>query len=686
MLRSERMSRVTVTGDRRLLVRLVHVLQSLGCVQLIDGLEHPEHGIGRADAHSYFPVEGYLVALRSIKEYLQLAPPRQWTPVPEGELILSFPDRMEMLAEAVREIRHSIEQLQARKKSLEESMQAVRPFETWSMDLSALHGAKSLRVFALNHAGPLPEFDGAPTELDAPRAEPERERPAPALPFKAPKRMTLRLLAVETAQADAFQASATRLGVTLLPLPPAELRGNPAECLRELAAKWRAASTALQGAENERKTLAAEWNEFIHASEEALVSLLAKSQGSTGFCICRYGTTGSFWVPSRDAARVMEHLRREFPDGLDFTLADAASASAAHGHDAHGAEDEPAAPTALVDSSVTRPFRALTTMFGIPRYDEIDPTPMLTLFFPVFFGFMIGDVGYGLIMAVFGYCLRRRFKAAAYGEVAAQFSTLLWVGGIVATLFGFFVFADAFGIPFHEEHGMVFWWGSLIGMLPHPILLKTEGHSVNNMLILSVLVGWLQMSVGCAFGIWNEWRHSVRHVIARVGQLLAVSGFSLLVLGLDAFRASTLGGAVWSTVLAPVNAAGTAAVIEWSLLAGIVCIGIGEGAMGLLEIIGLFGNVVSYTRLALIGVSKAAVAIAVNSIILPQIIHADFSAGLVFFAVLLVVLHLVLVILGCLSASIQSVRLHYCETFAKFFKGGGVLFQPFGMRRVFTCA
>ncbi len=74
-------------------------------------------------------------------------------------------------------------------------------------------------------------------------------------------------------------------------------------------------------------------------------------------------------------------------------------------------EGEP--PTKLSNPVGVRNFELLTTTFGIPKYKEIDPTAFIAIFFPIFFGMMLGDIGYGLLVTVISLYLKRVFKTEA---------------------------------------------------------------------------------------------------------------------------------------------------------------------------------------------------------------------------------------------------------------------------------
>jgi len=113
------------------------------------------------------------------------------------------------------------------------------------------------------------------------------------------------------------------------------------------------------------------------------------------------------------------------------------------------------------------------------------------------------------------------------------------------------------------------------------------------------------------------------------------------------------------------------------IVAGVVGLSLTEGPMALSEVIGLFTNLVSYTRLAALAVGKGAMALAFNTMLFPLIFESH-NVGIIIAGVLaLFVTQMFFVFfLGALSAGIQAIRLNYVEFFLKFFEGGGKEFSP----------
>jgi len=113
-----------------------------------------------------------------------------------------------------------------------------------------------------------------------------------------------------------------------------------------------------------------------------------------------------------------------------------------------------------------------------------------------------------------------------------------------------------------------------------------------------------------------------------------------------------------------------------------------EGPLHIMEFFGLLANIVSYARLAAVGIAKAAMAFAFNVIVLETMIFPALDSGnvgslilgfLIGFIVALV-FHFIVFLLGAVTAIIQAIRLNYVEFFIKFFRGAGTPFQPFGER------
>ncbi len=340
--------------------------------------------------------------------------------------------------------------------------------------------------------------------------------------------------------------------------------------------------------------------------------------------------------------------------------------------------DEP--PVLLKNPKPVKPFEFFIDLVSTPKYDEVDPTIVLFLTFPLFFGFMIGDLGFGLGLACLGAFMRLKLKD--FPDLQ-KLGTIVLAGGIMASLFGLFVFAEAFGVPFHppEAHPDEHSWESVANIPIHPLLDKMV--DIKEMLALSLLAGWVHLTLGFVLGFVNHIRHDRKHAFAKVAWLLILLGLFIEIMYI-AGGATGTSGFVNDTVLAWVPDADTSvAGINVSItalafiVAGVIGLSLTEGPMALSEVIGLFTNLVSYTRLAALAVGKGAMALAFNTMLFPLIFESH-NIGIAIAGVLaLFVTQMFFVFfLGALSAGIQAIRLNYVEFFLKFFEGGGKEFSP----------
>jgi len=289
-----------------------------------------------------------------------------------------------------------------------------------------------------------------------------------------------------------------------------------------------------------------------------------------------------------------------------------------------------------------------------------------------------------------------RLKLKGYPDLY-KLSSIVLAGGLMASLFGFFVFAEAFGVPFHPppEHPDEASWENVFNIPIHPMMEKMT--DVLELLALSLVAGWAHLTVGFVFGFFNHIHRSKKHALAKIAWLLVLFGLfaEFMTIAGDSTETSRF---VNATLLAPLpdTTAELAGILTSIPALGLIVIGVialpfTEGGQALMEIVGLFTNLISYARLAALAVGKGAMAFAFNSMLFPLIFESGPGVIGVVIAitgvVTLVVVQLFFVFfLGALSAGIQAMRLNYVEFFLKFFEGGGTDFQPLSYERKYSIA
>lgn len=313
-------------------------------------------------------------------------------------------------------------------------------------------------------------------------------------------------------------------------------------------------------------------------------------------------------------------------------------------------------PIKLKNNSLVAPFEMLTEMYNLPKYDEIDPTPIMTPFYMVFFGMMVADIGYGVLMLVGALLaltlliLPQKKKRFADFFLVLSFPTIVW-GFIYGTFFGVALPQVFFGIQ-----------------LPFPILSTTE--DVNTILILSVVFGFIQLLTGLMInGIEltkrKRYLDSISESFAWQGLLI---GMLIVVLGRLLF--SNGGLVIAGIVVATISA--LSIVIVPIIQSKSKVKGLFKGLYGLYGLTGYIGDLVSYTRLMALGISGGSIAAAFNMLVafMPPI--ARFTIGIL----LIIALHALNLFLSLLSAYVHGARLQYVEFFGKFYSGGGRSFKP----------
>lgn len=299
-------------------------------------------------------------------------------------------------------------------------------------------------------------------------------------------------------------------------------------------------------------------------------------------------------------------------------------------------------PVLLRNRPGWRPFQQLVGFLSWPARDGLDPTSMMALVLPIFFGIMVGDVVYGTLLLAAAWWLRSRWPR---NSTISQVGRVLALGGGWAVLFGL-LYGEALGSLGHSV-GMPALWFYRGGPL-----------ALEPLLLFSLAVGLVHVVLGLLLGAWTAARRRRRRQLAsKLGTLLALAGL----FGLAGIAAARFPAAVLTPAMA-------------ALVVGIVVAGMSRGALGLLlgplELLGTFGNVLSYLRLAAVGLASTYLAEVANQL--------GTRGPLLLGIVVATLFHALNLALAAFSPMVQALRLHYVEFFGQFYDGGGRYFSPLG--------
>ncbi len=373
--------------------------------------------------------------------------------------------------------------------------------------------------------------------------------------------------------------------------------------------------------------LGQEYKGFLLSAQDFLSGQIEKAQAPLMFAATDTSFLIKGWVPSEILKASMERLNRAEKNRIFIHF--------------EPAKKNEKVPVKLKNPPHVRPFEFFMDIYTMPAYNELDPTFFVFLTFPLLFGFMLGDIGYGLVTLILSLTLKKIFPKAK------SFFSITMLASLSTMIFGL-IFGEFFG---YEE---------VMGLhIPH---LLSRGHQITELLYVAVAVGFIHVNAGLAAGFINELNsHGFRHAFfAKISWFVFEAGFVMLMLSIFNFIAISY----WFGV----------GIIALSA----VMLFIGEGARGPIEIPGLLSNILSYARLMAIGVSSVKLAELINEMS-GQMFH---SGGLFIIAGILILAigHAVNIGLGLMGSFLHSLRLHYVEFFSKFFHGGGEKYKPFGYR------
>ena len=236
-------------------------------------------------------------------------------------------------------------------------------------------------------------------------------------------------LFIEKTYIDDAEKLLNECGFTEIKLP--EGKGLPKQFIEKWTTQQKELSDKLVQTTKDILEFRKRYAEFILASEEYLAIEVQKAEAPVLFGTTEHSFLIDCWIPTDDIQRVKETLEKEMHGSLYLQEIEMKN------------DDEP--PTLLKNPRPVRRFEFLLELYSIPNYRDIDPSFILSLIFPLFFGLMIGDIGYGILLILFGILFMKIFKDSE------GFSNIGWyiiIAGIFSSLFGLFLFGDMFGLPF----------------------------------------------------------------------------------------------------------------------------------------------------------------------------------------------------------------------------------------------
>ncbi|MEM3020146.1 MAG: V-type ATP synthase subunit I [Candidatus Micrarchaeaceae archaeon] len=633
LFKPEKMSKVRITVAKKHYLEALAALQDTGAMQ-IDPLDEKARGmLGNAENSTYKSIADYAQRFRALERQLVPKPPK-------GKISFSSIEDLEKEADLididkkVSELSTSIEHIDARRKSLDGIARICSSLEWFGHDLAILNG-RSLGSFVMSGK-------------DLQEAENELKALHDKVYIMHDKNNTSAIATVRRGSEKDFSRAVSHLQKLYVDSVP-ELSGTPKEILASTAKEARKLSQDRAALEGRLNAISDAYFDRVSAIREGFDIELGKIEVLT-----RMGATGSAvvmegWVPSEKLKKLGSLLER-ITDGMVLV------------ETLHTKE---LPPTKMSNPVTFKLFEFFVRFYSLPKSDEIDPTVMFAIAFPIFFGFMVGDFGYGAVMLLGSLWLLNRLKhPKQHSRLPKKLTSFVHMivsdNGLrilAKSIIPGSIIAMALGIVFNEYFGF---------QLPYTALFNVE-LGLPTLLVIAGWIGVFMVSFGYVLGILNKLAiGEKKEAFGKVGWLMAAWGF--VIFGLNILHKAVLG---------PSN---PMAVLSYVLLiAGIALIAFIEKIGSLMELPSLISHILSYTRL--VGILLASVILAeVIDFIFLHAWHHSILLGLVG-TLILIVGQLFNIVIAMFEPGIQGARLIYVEFFSKFYSGNGREFTPFASSR-----
>lgn len=330
------------------------------------------------------------------------------------------------------------------------------------------------------------------------------------------------------------------------------------------------------------------------------------------------------WTPEQDLAQLEQEAERRFGGEVVVIRKEILE------------QDLDQVPVTLRNPPIFRPFELFARLLPLPRYATIDPTPFLAVGFPLFFGMILGDAGYGAVLLIAALVLIKRCRKKDLRDAGK----ILLASSCNAIVFGV-LYGECFGE----------WGAHLLGL--DRVYLVERREAIVPMLLLSVSIGLAHTLLGLLLGVVTALRR-------RTGKEALFKGVNLLIILCLALLILSLAEVVPKLLAVP---------LALSLLLLIPALIFSGGLLAPLELMKNVGGIVSYARIMAIGLASVLLARVANG-------FAGMTGNIVAGALLALLFHTINLVLGVFSPAIHALRLHYVEFYSKFMVPGGRKFEP----------
>ena len=635
MLKPEKMVKIRIVGLNRDKNLIVGDLHDLGIMQI----ENVDSEVAKIfdeiiNSDSYKTLSEYLSEFRG---YLSILPKR---PVKDKKYFNSIRELLDYISEI--DIKDSLNKLKENEDNLlsiiredENNINILKKLNNFNNDISILNN-NYIESFIIENSELLNNFKkDYTTFIDL--------------------NNNYFIVSINRKNESEFLSLLSSYSYQLLNVP--EFSGTPEEKLKELENIIKGSNVKLDQIHNELNKISDNNYEKIAQIEEQLNIYVKELEvfNQTASSDNVFALEG--WVPEKDSDNITTTLEHDSQNNILIQKIKT--------------DDEP--PTKLSNPRHFKIFEFFIRFYSLPQEYEFDPTLIFALVFPVFFGLMVGDAGYGLVILLISlFIIHRVDHPPLKSHIPRKISKfILMIMGenslktLAKALIPASIIAIIFGVIFNEFFGFTI-YPVPFRITPRPIPVIYLG----KLLLISGYTGLAFVIFGFVIGIVNNlYINHKKAAVAKIGWIFMAIAFAVLGLNL-----------IHRVSLSPLN---TSSLMGYVLLVlGFILVVVFEGSQSLMEIPSIISHILSYTRIVGILLASVVLALVINTVFVGTL--SDPFYFIIMGIVILVFGQIFNIVIAVFEPGIQGARLLYVEFFSKFYFGNGKPFRPFGTNRSYT--